>query len=217
MVIGNYLRPSSFLWTIGQKWLFTTLSLWYRLPYVSLIICKSGLLIFLWAELPCKTVYIPTLCWIKHPRSITAWVPLSFFLFLSLSLSLRLILWSAEARWAHFLVWACKTLARGRPVPTWSSASPVSRALLVICVNQGISASFSLFYFLIVDSRPLGSGPLKDLNIGGRADWVQRMYWSHFPTSLTSIWPAVINSFTLSLCGPILNRPQTCTCWRPLW
>ena len=45
-----------------------------------------------------------------------------------------------------------------------NSASPVSGALLVFCVNQGISASFSLFYFLIIDSRPQGSGPLKDLS-----------------------------------------------------
>ena len=44
-----------------------------------------------------------------------------------------------------------------------SDASPVSRTLLVLCVNQGISA-FSLFHFLIVDSVPQDSGPLKDPN-----------------------------------------------------
>ena len=43
-------------------------------------------------------------------------------------------------------------------------ASPMSGTLLVFCVNQGISASFSLLYFLIIDSGPPGSGPLKDLN-----------------------------------------------------
>ena len=42
-------------------------------------------------------------------------------------------------------------------------ASPVPGALLAFCVNQGISAFFSL-YFLIVDSEPPDSGPLKDLN-----------------------------------------------------
>ena len=42
-----------------------------------------------------------------------------------------------------------------------NSASPVSGALLVFCLNQGISASFSLLYFLIIDSGPPGSGPLK--------------------------------------------------------
>ena len=45
-----------------------------------------------------------------------------------------------------------------------SDASPVSRTLLVFCVNQGMLASLSLFYFLIVNSRPPGSSPLKDLN-----------------------------------------------------
>ena len=44
-------------------------------------------------------------------------------------------------------------------------ASPVSGTLLVFCVNQGISASFSLLYFLIVDSGTPGSGPSKDLNM----------------------------------------------------
>ena len=36
------------------------------------------------------------------------------------------------------------TLSRACLVPTWSRASSVSRALLVFCVNQGISASLSL-------------------------------------------------------------------------
>ena len=43
-------------------------------------------------------------------------------------------------------------------------ASPLSGTLLIFCVNQGILASFSLLYFLIVNSGPPGSGPLKDLN-----------------------------------------------------
>ena len=42
-------------------------------------------------------------------------------------------------------------------------ASPMSGTLLAVCVNQGIPTSFSLLYFLIVDSRPPSSGPLKDL------------------------------------------------------
>ena len=48
-----------------------------------------------------------------------------------------------------------------------NSASPVSGALLVFCINQGMSASFSLLYFLIIDSGPPGSGPLKDLSTLG--------------------------------------------------
>ena len=74
---------------------------------------------------------MPTPCWLKHLCSIRALVPVSFFLFLFLSilslflsLYLWLILWSVEAHWAHFLAWASKTLSRGHLVPTYSSASP---------------------------------------------------------------------------------------------
>ena len=45
-----------------------------------------------------------------------------------------------------------------------SRASSVPGALLAFCINQGISASFSLLYFLIINSGPPGSCPLKDLN-----------------------------------------------------
>ena len=70
--------------------------------------------------------------------------------FLSFSLSP----WSAETRLAHSSARAFKTLSRRRPVrsPHLERApgafvrdtSPVSRTLLVFCVNQGVSASFSL-------------------------------------------------------------------------
>ena len=43
-----------------------------------------------------------------------------------------------------------------------SSVSSGSRALLVFCINQGISASF--FYFLTVDPIPPGSSLLKEPN-----------------------------------------------------
>ena len=84
--------------------------------------------------------------------------------FLSLSLSLspflffRLIPWSTEALWVHFLAWASKTLSRRRSVPSphqegaWGlreQSKPRAGALLAFCVNQGISASFSLLYVLI--------------------------------------------------------------------
>ena len=54
-------------------------------------------------------------------------------------------------------------------------ASPMSGTLLVFCINQGISASLSLLYFLIINSGPPGSGPLKDLN----KTWFQfyYIYW----------------------------------------
>ena len=92
----------------------------------------------------------------------------SFCLSVCLSLSFWLIPWSAEARWAHFLAWASKTLSRRRTAPSptregaWClrAAAPALRTLLALHLNQGTSASFS--YFLIVNSRPPGSGPLKD-------------------------------------------------------
>ena len=74
--------------------------------------------------------------------------------FLSFSLSLWLIPWSTETRLAHSPSRASKTLSRRCPVPSphlkrtpgafVRDASPVSRTLLVFCVNQGVSASFSL-------------------------------------------------------------------------
>ena len=118
---------------------------------------------------------MPTPCWLKHLCSIRALVLVSFFLFLlsvclsvSLSLYFWLIPWSAEARWAHFLAWASKTLSRRRTAPSPTregarclrAAAPALRTLLALHLNQGTSASFS--YFLIVNSRPPGSGPLKD-------------------------------------------------------
>ena len=77
---------------------------------------------------------------------------------LSFSLSLRLFLWSTEALWVHFHAWAPKTFSRRCSAPSLhrrapeasvNRASPVPGALLAFRVNQGISASFSLLYFLI--------------------------------------------------------------------
>ena len=48
-------------------------------------------------------------------------------------------------------------------MPTCSSASPKSRTLLAFRVNKGISASLS--HFLIVDSGPPDSSPLKDQQV----------------------------------------------------
>ena len=97
------------------------------------------------------SLYILTENSLKHLCSIRAWVPVSFFL--SLSLSLRLIPWSAETRLPHSPARASTTLSRRRPVPSpplervpgafVRDASPVSRTLLVFCINQGVSTSFS--------------------------------------------------------------------------
>ena len=99
---------------------------------------------------------MPTPCWLKHLCSIRALVPVSCFL--SLSLSLRLFLWSTEVLCVHFPAWASKTLSRrcSAPSPRWEGAWGLHEqskshagALLALCINQEISASFSLLYFLI--------------------------------------------------------------------
>ena len=59
---------------------------------------------------------MPTPCGLKHLCSIRALVPVSVFLFLSLSL--RLFLWSSEALWVHFPARASKTLSRRCSVPS---------------------------------------------------------------------------------------------------
>ena len=119
---------------------------------------------------------MPTPCWLKHLCSIRAWVPVSFFLsilsvFLFLSIYFWLIPWSAEARWAHFLARASKTLSRRHTAP-----SPTGEGAWCLCaaaraLRTGLywlSAStrgfqpLCLSYFLIVDSGPPGSGPFKD-------------------------------------------------------
>ena len=106
------------------------------------------------------TVYMPTPCWLKHLCSIRALVTVSCFL--SLSLSFRLIPWSAEVLCVYFPARASKTLLRRRFAPSphregaWGlrkQSMPSAGALLAFCVNQGISASFSLLYFLIGQFR----------------------------------------------------------------
>ena len=85
-----------------------------------LMFCKSGILIFVFAEnnhlvrhaMLIKNTFAPSELWSPC---------LSFFLsFYSFSLSLYfwLIPWSAEARWAHFLARASKTLLKRRTAPS---------------------------------------------------------------------------------------------------
>ena len=78
--------------------------------------CTFGFLIFITVKrnFLYHSLYILTEKSLKHLCSIRAWVPMSF----SLSLSPRLILWSAETRLAHSPTRASKTLSRRRPVPS---------------------------------------------------------------------------------------------------
>ena len=100
---------------------------------------------------------------------------MSFFLFLSLSLSLSFSGLSPGAQKLSEFTFLPRFLRPSRegalhlhPIERESEAfvnraSPVSGTLLVFCVNQGISASFCILYFLTVNSGPPDSGPLKDL------------------------------------------------------
>ena len=121
--------------------------------------CKPGILIFIFAENN-YSIYAYTML-IKTPllhQSFGPRVLLSLSLALSLSRSLRLFLWSTEALWVHFPAWASKTLSRRHSAPSphregaWclrEQSKPRAGTLLAFCINQGISASFSLLYFLI--------------------------------------------------------------------
>ena len=137
--------------------------------------CKSGILIFIFAENN-YSIYAHTML-IKTPLLHQSSGPrvflfLSFFLFLALSLFFRLIPWSAEALLVHFPAQASKTLSRrcSAPSPHWEGAwglreqsKPCAGAFLAFSVNKEYQP-LSLLYFLIVDSGPPSSGPLKDLN-----------------------------------------------------
>ena len=113
--------------------------------------CTFGFLIFIIVErnFLYHSLYILTEKWLKRLCSISTWVPMSFFL--SLSLSPRLIPWSAETLKAHSPARASKTLSTVPSSPLERApgafvrdTSAVSRILLVFFVNQGVSASFSL-------------------------------------------------------------------------
>ena len=115
---------------------------------------------------------MPTPCWLKHLCSIRALVPVYFSVCLSVCLSFSV--WSPGAQRPSEFTFLPGLLRPSResalrlhsiervPEASVNRASPVPGALLAFFVNQGISASFSPL--LIIDSRPPGSGPLKDLN-----------------------------------------------------
>ena len=119
-------------------------------PLVTVTVCVAFSLSLMKELLELQPIYTQRKI-IKAPllhQSLGPWV------FLSLSHSPRLIPWNTETHLAHSPAWASKTLSRRRPVPSphlerapsafVRDTSPVSGTLLVFCVNQGISASFSL-------------------------------------------------------------------------
>ena len=127
--------------------------------------CKSGILIFLFAENN-YSIYAHAML-IKTPLLHQSFDPcvclfflslsLSFSSFLFFSFSISLFLANSLECGGPLSSLSCPgfsaplekaqcafTHSRGRPVPTCSSASPKNRVLLAFRVNQGISASFSL-------------------------------------------------------------------------
>ena len=80
--------------------------------------CTFGFLIFIIVErnFLYNNLYILTERSLKHPSSTRGLGP---YVFLSLSLPFRLILWSIKTCWAHSPAQASKTLSRGCPVPSW--------------------------------------------------------------------------------------------------
>ena len=123
------------------------LILWLTLPLVPLVTVAIHLVF--WTVIPKKSflyfsLYILIEKSLKHLCFIKLRSPGLFCLSLSLSLSLFLAdsLERGDYR-AHFSARASKTPSRA-PGAFVSDASPVSRTLLVLCINQGISASFSL-------------------------------------------------------------------------
>ena len=105
--------------------------------------CKSGILIFIFAENNYLVRWSLSLSLSPPPCSLTfsGWSPgahrLSEFTFLP-----GLLRPSREgALHLHPIERA--------PEASVNRASPVSGALLAFCINQGVSASFSLLYFLI--------------------------------------------------------------------
>ena len=141
-----------------------------------LVFCKSGILIFIFAENN-HLVYMPTTGRLKHLCDIRAWVPVSFFLFI-LSFLLSLFQANSLERGGPLSPLSCPgfwdplenvpcafTHSRGRPVPTCSSASPKIRTLLAFHVNQGIAASSSLllsYHWLRTTRFRSSKGPTVD-------------------------------------------------------
>ena len=113
--------------------------------------CKSGILIFIFAENN-YSIYAHTML-IKTPL-----LPQSFGPRLSLSLFQADPLETQRLSEFTFLPRLLRPSQEGTlclhpieraPEASMNRASPVSGVLLAFCINQGISASFSLLYFLI--------------------------------------------------------------------
>ena len=109
---------------------------------------------------------MPTPCWLKHLCSIRALVPMSFFLFLSLSL--RLFLWSAKALWVHFPARVSKTLKKALCAFTSSRGylRPLCKQALNVLrkIKNRTTTWFINFTFVHIPSRNISTILLRSFN-----------------------------------------------------
>ena len=142
------------------------LTLWPLLIPCSLgnCCCMFGFLIFIIVERNSlyNSLYILTERSLKHLCSIRAWVPVSFFLSLSLSLPPANSLEHRNPLSSVSSLGFQDPLERV-PCAFVSSTSPVLGFYWFSAWTREYQL-LSLFHFLIIDSGPPGSGPLKDCN-----------------------------------------------------
>ena len=126
---------------------------------------------------------MPTTCWLKHLCSIRALVPVSFFLFLSLS---GYFFGAQRPSEFTFLPGLLRPSQEGAlrlhpieraPEASMNKASPMPGALLAVCINQGISACFSLLYIFI--------GRLWTTRFWYIKGPQQSIYWTNFESLLS--------------------------------
>ena len=126
------------------------------MPYVPLIICKSGLLIFIFAEYTHTTLNKTPL----FPQSLGPLVFLSFSLSFSLSQA------NSLERRSPLSSLSCLGLQDPRervPCAYVKQCKPRVKGFIgFLHKPRNISLFLSLFYFLIIDSGPPGSSTLKD-------------------------------------------------------
>ena len=143
----NILFKTKLLSLLPLSWdMDCLLTLWLTLPLVPLVTVAVRLVF--WSLSSRKKFLVPQPIYthrkiIKAPLLHQSLGPRVFFVSLSLSLFLANSLERGDPLCSLFCPGFYNPLERA-PGAFVSNASPVSRTLLVLCVNQGISASFSL-------------------------------------------------------------------------
>ena len=108
-------------------------------------------------KLPCITIYKLTQTWIKHPCSTRDLGPPTWIKHPCSTRDLGppcpsfpfwLVLWRAEACWAHFPARALKTSSRGHPVPSWA-VQALFKGFIGSLHKPGNISFFLFFTFLL--------------------------------------------------------------------